>query len=352
MGTNIQAVKIRRTAGFTLVELLVVIAIIGILVALLLPAVQAARESARRAQCINQMKQIGLSVHNYHDSRKHLPPMRIDDHQATWAVLILPFMEEQAAADLWDNDLGCFYDQTYEARTAIISTYYCPSQVHNERIIERRPADGQHSHPRNDPDTGRPWAGSIADYRVVSGSSCHLDTPVGAISRGHYEGYNAMYVDGALPQALRPVNYRKGAGSNGRQVQSFRATTSFAKIIDGTSKTLMAGEVSRASSEDIQVFNGDSLPGYPIGEWPHYSKDESRAFCEECDQSDDEGGDTGYGSGHPGVVVFAMCDGSVQAISREVDLVVMDNAATRAGGENYDIDGSGESCHTPTGPIP
>ncbi|HJQ78426.1 MAG TPA: DUF1559 domain-containing protein, partial [Lacipirellulaceae bacterium] len=122
------ALCLRR--GFTLVELLVVIAIIGILVALLLPAIQAAREAARRAQCSNNLKQIGIAVHNYHDTRRTLPPMRVADHQQTWLALILPHLEEQQVGDLWDEKLGCFYDQKLELRTANINGYYCPSQQH------------------------------------------------------------------------------------------------------------------------------------------------------------------------------------------------------------------------------
>ena len=80
--------------GFTLVELLVVIAIIGVLVALLLPAVQSAREAARRLQCSNHLRQIGLAVQNYHSARNELPPMRVDDHQPTWLMLILDYIEE------------------------------------------------------------------------------------------------------------------------------------------------------------------------------------------------------------------------------------------------------------------
>ena len=78
--------------AFTLVELLVVIAIIGMLVALLLPAVQSAREAARRTQCTNNVKQIGLAIHNFHDARKILPPCRIVEHHATWALVILPWV--------------------------------------------------------------------------------------------------------------------------------------------------------------------------------------------------------------------------------------------------------------------
>jgi len=92
MATGGAGMRSRR--AFTLVELLVVIAIIGILVALLLPAIQAAREAARRSQCMNNLKQIGLATHGFHDSRKALPPFRVMDHQQTWLVLILPYLEE------------------------------------------------------------------------------------------------------------------------------------------------------------------------------------------------------------------------------------------------------------------
>src|SRR5688572_27645245 len=102
--------KLRLSRGFTLVELLVVIAIIGILVALLLPAVQAAREAARRMQCGNNLKQIGISIHNYHDTYKSFPSgwicpsvatgaMAVDQESWGWSSLILPFMEQQALHD-------------------------------------------------------------------------------------------------------------------------------------------------------------------------------------------------------------------------------------------------------------
>ncbi|MCA9188184.1 MAG: DUF1559 domain-containing protein [Pirellulaceae bacterium] len=325
-------------AGFTLVELLVVIAIIGLLVALLLPAVNAAREAARRTQCSNNMRQTALAVHNYHSARNVLPPMRVDDHQPTWLMLILDHMEETATKELWKNDVGCFYDQSLLARTVQVESYYCPSQTHDDggRVIAVLP-DSVHGHPRRDAITGEAgWSGAIADYRAVSGSTCPIYNSDGRIiiNNGGYDGGTGHLVDGAMPQAERAeVKYQDGAR---RKLRSFKSITAFKNIKDGTSKTLLAGEVSRAISEAGHAFNGDHLPGYPIGE--------GRPPCQNCTLTADLGGDFGFGSGHPGVMVFAMCDGSVHALSRTTDPAVLDRMATRAGSDIYDVDGTATSC--------
>src|SRR5262245_41369042 len=96
-------------SGFTLVELLVVIAIIGIPVGLLLPAVQAAREAARRTQCTNNLKQVGLGLHNFHESRKVLPPNRYGYLNPSWPALILPYLERGNEFTKWRLDLD-YYD--------------------------------------------------------------------------------------------------------------------------------------------------------------------------------------------------------------------------------------------------
>src|SRR5262245_9143676 len=101
----------RWRKGFTLVELLVVIAIIGMLIALLLPAVQAARESGRRTSCQNNLRQMGVGIHNYHDTKRLLPPSRRGPQHATWFVLILPYAEQNALYDQWDID-KTYYQQT------------------------------------------------------------------------------------------------------------------------------------------------------------------------------------------------------------------------------------------------
>ncbi|MDR1141132.1 MAG: DUF1559 domain-containing protein, partial [Planctomycetaceae bacterium] len=107
--------KIRRFRGFTLVELLVVIAIIGVLIAMLLPAVQAAREAARRMQCTNHLKQMGIAIHNFHDARDGLPPSCVGSQRVSFFVLIMPFIEQQAAYQSLmnrTNALGYYWDKT------------------------------------------------------------------------------------------------------------------------------------------------------------------------------------------------------------------------------------------------
>jgi prepilin-type N-terminal cleavage/methylation domain-containing protein len=351
--------------AFTLVELLVVIAIIGVLVALLLPAIQAAREAARRTQCINNMKQIGIAVQNYHDSRKELPPNRTYDGNQTWSVLILPYLEQAQVANLWDPMRGCFYDQTFQMRTSIVDSFYCPSMNHESRILIFRSigsgitSDG---HGHSDTDTapeaiGLGWHGSISDYRAVAGSTCRVENlglnsatvPFFNVSILKGTGNSVQYMaDGPAPQCHPDKAVRGGAGNRG--ITTFRAETSLKSISDGTSHTAFAGEVGRASAEANHAFNGDHFPGMWMGE---YLPDEGHDFCQRCDlppkpavgnPPESSYGDTGFGSNHPGVVVFGMCDASVQSISKDVNTVILDNLATRAGGEISDLDGAGQPC--------
>ena len=130
-------------SGFTLIELLVVIAIIGVLVALLLPAVQAARESARRSQCINNIKQLCLALHSYHDAIGRFPPSiqfdqkfvgNIEEGLETsslygpnWVIMILPYLEQQSVYDAFDLAMPISFEENEVARGTELSVMLCPT---------------------------------------------------------------------------------------------------------------------------------------------------------------------------------------------------------------------------------
>ncbi len=219
----------KHRAGFTLVELLVVIAIIGILIALLLPAVQAARESARRAQCTNNLKQMGLGIHNYQDAKGKLPAAFSAATGLSWHVYILPYIEQEARFEKFDTAENNITNVAHTAPNrndphglTIPNTYQCPSTP--VELIRQPLTPPHHTNGPSDlipPNTGAPAA--VPHYYGVNG-------PRGAMpGGGNYPTGTGLHE--GVPVATTGIFQRDG---------NLRLTD----VLDGTSNTMMIAEMS------------------------------------------------------------------------------------------------------------
>ena len=327
-----------KKRGFTLVELLVVIAIIGILIALLLPAVQAAREAARRISCTNNLKQIGVAMHNYHDTYKTLPPgaivrwgssMAVSDVYVDAYASILPFIEQESLQNLYDFNYP-WEKQAVEVVITQIDAYFCPSATGLNPVSEPALA---------------------ADPGIECGTTFGALTYL--LNKGAHNGWcnNAQ----ALPGTL------KGVFDLGLK-------TAFRDVQDGLSNTLMVGE--GAHGENWQLCSGQgcttpsngatgnetafaawvlaqppSSSSYPLVRTSMFGStldqmnknpvtatmvDESR--LSDCNPGGVDAA-TNFASQHPGGANFLLCDGSVNFLSETIDMTAYRARSTRAGGE-------------------
>jgi len=175
----------RSNRGFTLIELLVVIAIVGVLVSLLLPAVQAVREASRRISCSNNLHQIGIALQNYHTAFRRFPPGGIEvrpqvprGKQLAWSAFVLPYMGETAAYEKIDFDYPFDHDRNEAASKVVIGTYLCPSTPRDVPLIQGRAATdyggiyGERIMGRNDPPRGVMIHDQAIAFRdIIDGSS-------------------------------------------------------------------------------------------------------------------------------------------------------------------------------------
>jgi prepilin-type N-terminal cleavage/methylation domain-containing protein len=313
-------------SAFTLVELLVVIAIIGILVALLLPAIQAAREAARRTQCINNMKQLGLAFQMYHDTYKRLPTDITGNNKgnSTPYLQILPFMENSVIKDQYHFDLAPQDDKNIELLRGEMPEFRCPSADAYKMVIAgsgEKAGDQKGSYGLN---YGYGTYGQLQDGATAATRTAAL------LRRGPFW---------ADPEAPTPVG---GKREPGKQM-------SFKGISDGLSKTYLMLELIQVPSdtEAVQDRRGRLwIYGYASYQImtrmaPNSSAQdvgqclESNSNIAPCKrlQGDPKPCINGSRSKHSGGVVTLKCDVSVEFVANDIDLNVWRSDSTIAGAD-------------------
>lgn len=311
MGRTMSFKSLRN--GFTLVELLVVIAIIGILIGMLLPAVQAVREAARRAQCLNNLRQIGLAMHNYESAYMVLPqsrPFDLAGNRMSWCVVVLDFIEQGNLANLYDKNVMWNAGSNVVAGQTVVPSFICPSSpVGNERF----PAWG----------TGSPVDGSVmgpSDYLVMH--------------RVRHRFYRANGVPNP-----------NGTADN-RGVLVADEPTPFSAIYDGTSNTILVME--SAGRPNWFLFRGDQGTPLPRPEGFGWSDPDGGAGSMDGTSrtTGAVNGSSGTGTGimninndsepnsfHPGGMNIANADGSSRLITDSISAAAFIALMTPDGGE-------------------
>ena len=305
-----------RRAAFTLIELLVVITIVGVLLALLLPAVQAARETARRIECGNHLRQIGLAMHMYNDQWGYFPPA--GRGQTSGFVVILPYLERGAEYDGYDTSLSALSRESIEKNAAVrmqrIPTYLCPSMHLPREVPEKNILCGQES-------------GAPGSYALNVGTK--NPWPLNAEFNGAFtDPHNAL---------LRPPS------GDAHPFRVITGHTSLSAIsgADGTSETLMLGELDfglrnfyflTCLEKLNQVRGGTTIwgtgyPGFSLATtYGVYNSDVIVIPGTNYEWAT-------FRSDHPGGCNFVMVDGSVRFVDDSIDAALLDALATRSGGE-------------------
>jgi prepilin-type N-terminal cleavage/methylation domain-containing protein/prepilin-type processing-associated H-X9-DG protein len=307
--------------GFTLVELLVVIAIIGVLVALLLPAVQAARESARRTQCTNQIKQWALSLHNHHDVLGQLPFGSTNDahvnRRKTWVLFVWPYIEANTLADKGDSTVP-FYNPPYTIHGTLtglcgqsMKLYYCPSDAKGNRFQ----SSGTYQRVRG-------------NFVVNWGNALYDDTRPDPTGTATMTGSN-----------FGPFYHQNGN----------RATPGIVKlrdISDGASNTLLLSETLMAlvdTDNDWRgdIHNDDGIFRFHTVITPNSSAPDLISSTTFFTPNNDPAMPVALGSPqraaarsrHPNGVNAALCDGSVRFFTNSISLAAWGALGTMAGGD-------------------
>ena len=322
-------IKYRSVRAFTLVELLVVIAIIGVLVALLLPAVQAAREAARRSQCTNNLKQMGLAVQNYMSANDDTLPLGYGG-TPDWAPVnfnkyhlftyILPYMEQGAVYDQiqFEYTGDPFVDP---ARDVLVPSYVCPSWTDPPVMVDAR-------YPYQN--------GALVTYNGVGGAlvdGIDVNDPEQATP----SGYGPIPLNGVFIAELEVIPERRVKNFRGRARRG-------AEITDGQSNTLLVGEFVH---RDFRFDGGWDDPPGNVRPWylggfqaaPYSFK--VIEFTPNTQINRDEGvafNHLPFGSFHPGVTLFALVDGSVHVLSDSIERTAYHALATANAGDIANID--------------